>query len=137
MPSPMSSASPTLPFSSFIYIALGALPLVAECYALGPLFSKACKIIQRGDALLRLQAGQASIINGFSFQLATSTTATLTPSTATWGDLVLLEIYCNSLNPAVGNLTGSYTAYVVGGAISADTTTNVYGGKLKISLLLI
>ncbi len=70
-------------------------------------------------------------MNGVSFQLATSTTATLTPSTATWGDSVLLEIYCNSLNPALGNLTGIYNAYIVGGNIPANTMTSITGGELS------
>ena len=73
-------------------------------------------------------------MNGVSFQFATSTNAMVTPTTATWGDSVLLEIYCNSLNPAVGNLTGSYTAYVVGGTIPANTTTNIVGGKTRFAL---
>ena len=76
-----------------------------------------------------LQVGTASILNGLSFQLATSTSATLTPSTATWGDVVLLEIISDSLNPSLGNLTGNYTAYVVGGDIPADTIVNVTGGE--------
>ena len=71
-------------------------------------------------------------MNGVSFQFATGTNATLTPSTATWGDSVLLEIYCNSLNPALGNLTGSYNAYIVGGNIPASTIMSVTGGKLSL-----
>ncbi len=76
-----------------------------------------------------LQAGTASILTGVSFQLATSTNVTLTPSVATWGDSVLLQIFANSLNPVLGNLTGNYSAYITGGNIPSNTIVNVTGGE--------
>ena len=72
--------------------------------------------------------GTAGILNGISFQFATTITAVATPATAAYGDSVTLTITAASLNPTKANLTGTYSAYIVVGNIPDGTTTNLTAG---------
>ncbi len=62
-----------------------------------------------------MQARTESILNGLSFQLATTTVVSAVPSAAVYGNIVDLSIISESSNPGLGSLTGTYSAYIVGG----------------------
>lgn len=68
-----------------------------------------------------LQVG-TSIAAGIEFGWATNTTLSVTPSTATWGDTLLLQSTVSSLNPKLFNITTGTVQWTLDGVV-LDTVT--------------
>ena len=73
--------------------------------------------------LFNLQAG-TSIAAGIEFAWATNTTLSVSPSTATWGDSLLLQATVSSLNPSLINVTTGSVVWTLNGVELGNVTVN-------------
>ena len=73
--------------------------------------------------LFHLQVG-TSIAAGIEFAFATNTTLSVSPSTATWGDSLLLQATVSSLNPSLINVTTGTVVWTLDGVELGNATVN-------------